>query len=95
MSVKKRQHSPEFKAKVAIAAIKADLTISEICSRYQISPSCLHKWKKEALANIALIFEGNSKSSKSNSDNTDIEKLYAEIGKLKIAKDFLEKKLEG
>ena len=52
MSVKKRQHFPEFKAKVAIAAIKADLTISEICSKYQISPSCLHKWKKEALANI-------------------------------------------
>lgn len=97
MSTKRKQHSPDFKARVAIAAIKGDFTVSELCSKYQISPSCLHKWKKEALANMSLIFSDSNKSlsSKLISDQSNIDKLYAEIGRLKIAKDFLEKKLEG
>ena len=97
MSTKRRQHSSEFKAKVAISAIKNDFTTSQLCSRYQISPSCLFKWKKELLEQAGTIFSDkkNKKSSEVILEQKDIDNLYAEIGKLKIAKDFLEKKLEG
>ena len=94
MSTKRRQHSSEFKAKVAISAIKNDFTTSQLCSRYQISPSCVFKWKKEVLEKISSLFDSPN-PKKSEFANQDNEKLYAEIGKLKIAKDFLEKKLEG
>lgn len=90
MSVKRKQHSPNFKSKVALAAIKSDFTIPEICSKYQISPSAVHKWKKQATEKMSLIFSDNSKVVKSDDD-----KLYAEIGRLKIENDFLVKKLEG
>jgi hypothetical protein len=44
MSNKRKQHSSSFKSKVAICAIKGDYTIPEICSKFSISPSCVHKW---------------------------------------------------
>ena len=91
MSIKRKQHSPVFKAKVALTAIKSDFTIPEICSKYQVSPSAVHKWKKQAVENMSLIFSDYSKVRKSE----DNDKLYAEIGRLKIENDFLVKKLEG
>lgn len=103
MSNKRKQYSPSFKSKVAIMAIKGDFTISEICSKFQVSPSCVHKWKKYVTQNLSDLFaliESNNKNKSSNligsglSEN-EANDLYAEIGKLKIAKDFLEKKLEG
>ena len=51
MSNKRKQHSSSFKSKVAICAIKGDYTIPEICSKFSISPSCVHKWKKYVLEN--------------------------------------------
>jgi len=102
MSNKRKQHSSSFKSKVAICAIKGDYTIPEICSKFSISPSCVHKWKKYVLENIGELFDlnDNSKGKKhsdkfSNLSEEEVNKLYAEIGKLKIEKDFLEKKLEG
>lgn len=102
MSNKRKQYSPSFKSKVAIMAIKGDFTISEICSKFQISPSCVHKWKKYVIQNLfelfAMIDSNKSRSSNltgSGLSENEANELYAEIGKLKIAKDFLEKKLEG
>jgi transposase len=90
MSTKRKQRSPSFKSKIAIMAIKGDFTISEICSKFQVSPSCVHKWKK-------YVIEKNRSSNIAGSGLSENESngLYAKIGKLKIAKDFLEKKLEG
>ena len=91
MSIKRKQHSPTFKARVALTAIKGDFTIPEICSKYQVSPSAVHKWKKQAVESMSLIFSDDGKVTKSE----DNDKLYAEIGRLKIENDFLIKKLEG
>ena len=84
-------------------AIKGDFTISEICSKFSVSPSCVHKWKKYVIQNLFELFAIIDKSGKNKSSNligsnlseAEANELYAEIGKLKIAKDFLEKKLEG
>jgi transposase len=100
MSTKRKQHSPSFKSKIAIMAIKGDFTISEICSKFQVSPSCVHKWKKYVTENLSELFTLIEKNKSSNIAGSGLSEneangLYAEIGKLKIAKDFLEKKLEG
>ena len=101
MSTKRKQYSSSFKSKIAIMAIKGDFTISEICSKFQVSPSCVHKWKKYVTQNLSKLFaliENGKKSSNligGGLSENEANELYAEIGKLKIAKDFLEKKLEG
>ena len=56
MSRKRRTHSPDFKAKVALAAIKGDETLSELARRYQINANLIVKWKKLLLENSAEVF---------------------------------------
>lgn len=50
--VKRRNFSPDFKAKVALAAIRGDGTIAELASRYQVHPNMITKWKREALTGL-------------------------------------------
>ena len=56
MSQKRRNHSPDFKAKVALAAIKGDQTLSEIASRFAINANLIVKWKKQLLEQSAEVF---------------------------------------
>jgi transposase len=56
MSRKRRTHSPDFKAKVALAAIKGDETLSELARRYQINSNLIVKWKKLLLENSGEVF---------------------------------------
>jgi transposase len=89
----RKSYSKEFKFKVAIEAIKGDMTIAEIVSKYQVSASLIHKWKKELLSNGPSVYNG-SKAVKSNSmSEADIEKLHAKIGRLTLENDFLERAL--
>lgn len=87
----RKTHSKEFKFKVALEAIRGDLTIAEIVSRYQVADSLVHKWKKRLLEEGGDIFS-SSKSSKSSPEQ-DLEKLHAKIGQLTLQLDFLEKAL--
>lgn len=91
LQMKKKPHSSEFKFKVAIAAIKGDKTIAELCQEFGIVSSQLHKWKKSLLDHGSEVFKNNS--SVSSLDNGQVEKLHAVIGRLKVENDFLEKVL--
>ena len=64
MSRKRRNHSPDFKAKVALAAIKADETLSELARRYKINANLIVKWKKLLLENSAEVVMENDFLSK-------------------------------
>jgi transposase len=86
---KRKNHSAEFKSKVAIEAIKERQTLEEIAKKYEIHPVQLSKWKNEALSNFQLLFS----KPKDKSSGIDSKELYAEIGKLKMEVDFLKKKL--
>ena len=91
MSKKRRNHSPEFKAKVALAAAKGDKTVAELASKYNLHPSQITTWKNELIQNAAMLFA--SKADKNKDDTEDVEKLHAKIGQLTMENDFLAKVL--
>ena len=91
MSKKRTHYSPEFKAKVALAAIKNEETIAELSARFGIHPTMINNWKRSLLDGAADIFDKGKKTRKQNEDQ--IEELYRHIGKLKVERDFLSKKL--
>jgi transposase len=93
MGTLKRKHSKEFKAKVALEAIKNERTIAELSSAFEVHPNLIGKWKKELLNSIPLLFEERKKTS-SPKEETDVNDLYKEIGKLKIENEFLKKKYD-
>lgn len=91
MSAKRRKHSPEFKAKVALAALREEQTLSELSSRFGVHPTMINKWKRSLLDEAAAIFGKNKRSQKQTKTQTD--ELYRQIGQLKVENDFLSKKL--
>ena len=92
MKTSRRKHSPAFKAKVALEALRGEKTIAEIASQYEIHPNQIIQWKKQLSAEAAGIFE-NGHTKKSQDEKILIKKLYQEIGQLKVEKDFLEDSL--
>lgn len=91
MSRKRRTHSPDFKAKVALAAIKGDETLSELARRYQINANLIVKWKKLLLENSAEVF-ASGKGLAPNRES-EIKSLQAKIGEITMENDFLSKAL--
>jgi len=86
---KKRQFSAEFKAKVALSAIREEGTLAELASLYTINPNMISKWKQQALAQMAEGFSKNKVQQQVNLDE-EMKTLHAKIGELTIEKDFLE-----
>ena len=93
MKQNRRQYSPDFKARVAMEALKGEETIAELAIRFEVHPTQINKWKKELIAGAANIF-GADPSKKSKDNKSLINQLYQQIGQLKVEKDFLEKGLE-
>ena len=92
--MKKRQvHNNKFKSQVAIAALKNDSTIAEICSRYSVGASRVNNWKKQALEKLWMVFEKSNQQSSNKESEQELKNLYEQIGRLKIENDYLKKKL--
>jgi transposase len=81
----KKNYNNSFKFKVVIEVIRGDLTIAEVISKYQISKSVIHKWKKQFLDHGASVFSIKDSISQ---EEANIKKLHATIGKLKVENDF-------
>lgn len=87
---KRRNYSPEFKSKIALAAIRGDGTVAELSSRYSIHPNMIAKWKREAVDGMKDTFRrGPGKERASHED--EIKRLQAKIGELVVERDFLSK----
>jgi transposase len=89
MKGNRRKHSPSFKAKVALEALKGEASIAEIASRYEVHPNLVTKWKKALQDEAATIF-GEDHAKKKKQDENLVAQLYQQIGQLKVEKDFLE-----
>lgn len=88
----RRKFTAEFKTKVCLEAIKERQTIEALAKKYDIHPTQINTWKKEFLQNSSAAFAKDVSSG--NEDNAAlIQALYAQIGELKVANDFLKKKL--
>jgi transposase len=85
----RRKHSPTFKAKVAMEALKGEETVAQIAARYGVHPTMVTKWKKALQDEAATIF-GQDHARKKREDETLVARLYQQIGQLKVERDFLE-----
>jgi transposase len=90
MSNKKKQYSPQFKAKVALEAVRGEKTVPELAAQYEIHPTVINKWKRKLLEEAEQVFSEESSSQKDKvGTQAQLDELYRQIGQLKVEKDFL------
>jgi len=90
---KRKTYDDNYKAKVALEAIRGEKTISEIASQYEVHPNQIAKWKKQLLENVSSLFS-NKKDPEIGELKKLIEELYKKIGQQNIELEFLKKKYE-
>lgn len=86
----RRKFTSDFKARVALEAIKNQKTLAVLSKQFEVNPITISKWKAEFLEKMPSLFGGNNPPI-SDSDSPVLEKLYAQIGLLKVENDFLKK----
>ena len=89
----RRKFNKEFKARVAIAAIRERESLSELAKRFELHPNQISKWKKEFLDHSASVFETDGRDQ-APVQKENVEKLYSKIGRLEVENDFLKKSLD-
>lgn len=91
MSNKRKQYNPEFKARVALEAVRGEKTTSELASQYQLHPTVINNWKRQLTEGASSLFEKDTEKVKSNQTNqqAQLDELYRQIGQLKVERDFL------
>lgn len=92
MTTTRKQHSPAFKARVAIEAIRGEKTLSQLGSQFKVHPIQIAKWRKSAMEQLPELFvDGRKRKGEAASAGNDA--LYEEIGRLKVELDWLKKKV--
>ncbi len=89
---KRKRYSAEFKAKIALEALKEQKTLTELSKQYQIHSVQISNWKKQLIEGSASIFNNSNNNNHKKQQNLE-DHLYQEIGRLKIELDWLKKKL--
>jgi transposase len=90
----RKKHGVDFKAKLALAAVREHCTVAELSSRYGVHASQIHAWKKTAIDGLGSLF-AKSKGGATDSaiaDDARLAKLYEKIGELTIERDFFRKR---
>ncbi len=95
MSVKRRQFTSQFKAKVAMEAMKGQRTIGELAGMYQVHPSRIAAWKKHLVEYSAMAFEESSVQGSDRSSPALMAQLYEQIGRLQVELSWLKKVWTG
>jgi transposase len=87
---KRRRFSADFKAKVALEALKGEQTLSELATRFDLHPNMIVQWKRQATEGMAEVFPSKG-SKRKEVGEAQIKELHAKIGQLTIERDFLAK----
>jgi transposase len=85
----RRNHSPAFKAKVAIAAIKGERTIAQIADQFDVHPNQVTTWKAQLEGGAADVFSAGAGAGAAQVPPVDVKALHAKIGELTLENDFL------
>jgi transposase-like protein len=92
MRRKRRNHSPAFKAKVALAANKGDKTLAELAEQFDVHPNQIQDWRKRLLDKADTVFGRGQQQQEEAAGQ--VKDLHAKIGQLTMERDFLEQGLE-
>lgn len=87
---KRKRYSAEFKAKVALEALKGESTVHELAARFEIHPNMVSQWKRQAAERMADLFATKAEQSDALGE-AEIKELHAKIGQLTVERDFLAK----
>lgn len=90
---RRRRFSAEFKARVALEALRGDRTIQEIASKHKVHPNQVSTWKRQAVDGLGDIFAGGPDRHRVDHE-AEVHDLHAKIGQLTIERDFLAKGLK-
>ncbi len=85
---KRKRYSNEFKARVALEAIREELTLAELSKKHAVHPNMISGWKRAAIKNMAAGF-GNDDGGTAKEAAAEIDKLHSKIGQLVVERDFL------
>lgn len=85
---RRRNHAPDFKAKVALAAMSGNKTVAELSTEYGVHQTQINRWVKQLKDNASEVFSSGSQPAERRLEK-DIQKLHAKIGQLIIERDFL------
>ena len=92
MTIRQR-FTGEFKARVALEALRGDKTIQEIATRHKVHPNQVSTWKRQAMDGLGAVFSNGAERA-SRDHETEVRDLHAKIGELTVERDFLVKGLK-
>ncbi len=87
---KRNRYSGEFKAKVALEAIRGEKTVAELAGRFGVHPNQVGEWKRQAIEGLANVYNGKAERS-DVAHESQVKELHAKIGQLTVERDFLAK----
>ena len=90
MTGKRKRYSAEFKARVAMEALRGELTIAQLATKHGVHQTLIGDWKRQAVEGLVTVFSGRAEA-KEGMREEDVEKLHAKIGQLVVERDFLAK----
>lgn len=90
---RRRRFTDEFKAKVALEALRGDQTLSQIAARHKLHPNQISQWKRQALEGLSGVFSKGKPGLHPSDMDVKIKDLHAKIGELTVERDFLSRGL--